>query len=166
MSNAALTALLPEASRKFVLLDANLLLLWITSLYDLRLLKTFKRVQAFSQADAILLAWIVDRYQGVATTSHVVTEVCNLANALSSSTRQAWFGLLADFSLNTTENTPLLKILARQEEFVRFGITDSALSSLSEQYHVLTTDYRLSNYLRSSGRHVLNFRDLQQASNG
>jgi hypothetical protein len=144
-----------------LLLDANLLLLWITSKYDLRLLQTFKRVQTFSQRDALLLAWLVDRFQGVVTTSYVVTEASNLANALSSSTRAAWFSLLAEFAVNTDDRSPELKLLARKDEFVRFGVTDSALTELADEYQVLTTDFRLSGYLRSLGKYALNFSDLR-----
>lgn len=166
MYNPDLAIFAAGPSRKSLLLDSNLLLLWITSQYDLRLLRTFKRVQMFSQRDAVLLAWLMDRFKGVATTSHIVTEASNLANALSSSSRSAWFMLLAEFAANTNDLSPTLKVLARRDEFVRFGVTDAALTELADDYQIVTTDYRLSGYLRSSGKPVLNFSDLRDFAFG
>jgi hypothetical protein len=166
MSSGEVLKLAAGSPRRSLLLDANLLLLWITSQYDLRLLRTFKRVQMFSQSDAVLLAWLIDRFQGIVTTSHVVTEASNLANALSSGTRSAWFALLAEFVGNTNEFSPPLKLLARKEEFVRFGATDSALAELADDHQIVTTDYRLSGYLHSAGKQVLNFSDLRKLGLG
>jgi hypothetical protein len=69
--------------------------------------------------------------------------------------------LLAQFAANTDDLSPSLKLLAGKQEFIRFGITDSALTELADEYQVLTMDYRLSGYLRNAGKHVLNFSDLR-----
>jgi hypothetical protein len=162
MSNAAVRSLLTGSGTRSLLLDSNLLLLWITAQYDLRLLATFKRVQMFTQDDAILLAWIIDQFDSVVTTAHVVTEASNLGNSLSSNSRLGWFTALSEFSMTTLEETHPLNALASCEEFIRFGVTDCALSSLSSKYRVLTMDHRLSNYAREHGMPVLNFNDLRQ----
>jgi rRNA-processing protein FCF1 len=162
MSNTAISTLLSGSGSRSLLLDSNLLLLWITARYDLRLLATFKRVQMFTQDDAILLAWIIDQFHSVVTTTHVVTEASNLGNSLSSYSRLGWFTALSEFSTNTLDETHPLNTLASCEEFIRFGVTDCALSNLSSKYRVLTTDHRLSNYAREHGMPVLNFNDLRQ----
>jgi predicted nucleic acid-binding protein len=162
MPSSAIRALLSGSRGRLLLLDSNLLLLWITARFDMRLLATFKRVQMFTQADAFLLAWIIDQFKSVVTTTHVVTEVSNLGNSLSSQTRLAWFALLSEFSSNTLEETHSLNSLAARDEFIRFGITDCALSSLAGKYLVLTTDHRFSSYATNAGMTVLNFNDIRQ----
>jgi hypothetical protein len=162
MPSPAIGALLSESKERMLLLDSNLLLLWITARFDLRLLVTFKRVQMFTQADALLLAWIIDQFKSVVTTTHVVTEVSNLGNSFSSQTRLGWFALLSEFSSRTFEETHTLNALAGRAEFIRFGVTDCALSSLSGKYQVLTTDHRFSNYANAAGASVLNFNDLRR----
>jgi rRNA-processing protein FCF1 len=162
MSNPAIRSLLSGSDTRSLLLDSNLLLLWITAQYDLRLLATFKRVQMFTQDDAIFLAWIIDQFKSVVTTAHVVTEASNLGNSLSSYSRLGWFTALSEFSTTTLEETHPLNGLATREEFIRFGVTDCALSNLSSKYRVLTTDRRLSSYAREHGLPVLNFNDLRQ----
>jgi len=162
MSNAAIRSLFTGSGSRSLLLDSNLLLLWITAQYNLRLLATFKRVQMFTQEDALLLAWIIDQFDAVVTTAHVVTEASNLGNSLSSNSRHGWFTALSEFSTTTLEETHPLNALASCEEFIRFGVTDCALTDLSSKYQVLTTDHRLSNYACELGMQVLNFNDLRQ----
>ena len=162
MSSVALRSLLNEAGSRFLLLDSNLLILFLTAKHDIRLLKTFKRVQMFTEADAILLAWVIDQFKAIVTTTHVVTEASNLGNSLPSYSRSGWFTYLAEFAASATEDTHPLRSLSTQAEFVRFGLTDCALSGLSRKYQVLTTDYRLSSYLGERGLGVLNFSDLRK----
>ena len=162
MPSKAIQTLLIGSRERFLLLDANLLLLWITIRYDLRLLRTFKRIQGFTQDDAILLSWLVDQFKGIATTAHVVTEVSNLANSLSSQTRLEWFDNLAQFSSEALEDTQSLRILAARPEFIRFGIADCAIAAHMGTYQLLTTDFRLSNFMRSSAGTALNFDDLRR----
>ncbi len=159
MSSSSLRALLNGARQRLLLLDSNLLLLWLTARYDMRLLGTFKRVQMFTQDDALLLAWVIDQFGAMVTTAHVVTKASNLSN-----TRNGWFKSLADFCLTVAEDSHSLASLAVKDEFIQFGVTDCALSSFSKQYQVLTTDYRLSNALSSTGQSVLNFADLRKMS--
>jgi hypothetical protein len=162
MSSEALRSLFVDSRQHYLLLDSNLLLLLITAKYDMRLLATFKRVQMFSQDDAILLAWIVDQFKAVVTTTHVVTEVSNLGNSLSSKSRSGWFSVLSEFSSQTYEETHSLKSLTVYEQFIRFGVTDCALSILADKYRVLTMDRPISNYATSTGKTLLNFDDLRR----
>jgi hypothetical protein len=162
MTRSAIDTVLAGSRSQFLLLDSNLLVLWITAKYDLSLLATFKRVQMFTQDDAIVLAWIVDQFKAVATTAHVVTEASNLGNSLSSRSRVGWFSFLSEFSATAREETRSLGLLTSYEEFVRFGVTDCALSVLPDTYRVLTTDYRLSNHARRVGKPILNFDELQR----
>jgi hypothetical protein len=162
MPSPAIRALLSGSRGQRLLLDSNLLLLWITARLDMRLLSTFKRVQMFTQADAFLLAWMIDQFKSVVTTTHVVTEASNLGNSLSAQTRLAWFALLAEFSSNVLEETHSLNSLAARAEFIRFGITDCALSGLAGKYQVLTTDHRFSSYATDAGMTVLNFDDMRR----
>jgi hypothetical protein len=82
MPSPAIRSLLSGSRERLLLLDSNLLLLWITARYDMRLLATFKRVKMSTQTDAFLLTWIIDQFKSVVTTTHVVTDVSNLGNAL------------------------------------------------------------------------------------
>jgi len=162
MNSQAIRSMLAGSGRRLLILDSNLPILWITARYDLRLLATFKRVQMFSQDDAVLLAWTIDQFKSVVTTAHVVTEASNLGNSLSYNTRMGWFAFLAEFASNTEEQTHSLKSLAAYDEFIRFGTTDCALFALSDTFQVLTTDRRLSNLAEDAGKSILNFDDLRR----
>jgi predicted nucleic acid-binding protein len=162
MHSQEILIMLRHHPRKKLVLDSNLLLLWITARYDLRLLSSFKRVQMFTQTDAELLAWIIDQFTVLVTTPHIVTEASNLANSLTSYARPGWFKFLQGFAMEVVEETPALRSLAEREEFVRFGVTDCALSSLASEHLIVTTDYRFSNYTASRGVPIINFYDLRK----
>ncbi len=115
----------------------------------------------FTQDDALLLAWVIDQFKAIVTTAHIATEASNLGNSLSTYAKPGWFAALSDFCSKTVEETPDLNSLSLLDEFIRFGITDCALSSLSSKYQVLTIDRRLSNYVTAQGTTVLNFNDLR-----
>ena len=156
-------ALIRPHIRKKLLLDSNLLLLWITSKYDLRLLSSFKQIQMFTQDDATLLAWVIDQFKNLVTTSYVIAETSNLAKSLFSFRGAEWFEVLRTFVAEVEEKSPLLLTLAESEEFVRFGVTDTALSILGREHVVLTMDRRWSSYAASKGATVIHFRDLSNA---
>ena len=111
----------------------------------------------FTQGDVVLLARVIDQYNGFATTPHILTEASNLANSLSSSAKVEWFRLLADFTLDTVERFTNARTLSRFPEFARFCIVDAALFELSESYQILTMDTRLSGYISSLNKPRLNF---------
>uniref|UniRef100_E6QN69 PIN domain-containing protein n=1 Tax=mine drainage metagenome TaxID=410659 RepID=E6QN69_9ZZZZ len=150
-----------------VLLDSNLLLVLVTGNYDTRLLGTFKRIQEYTSEDHELLVWFVGKFRILVTTPHVLTEVSNLANGLSEWVKTDWAISFASFLQSSgvqsivEERWDEGSKLALTPEFVKFGITDSAVSAVATEALVLTEDYRLSGWLRSRRVDVLNFRDLR-----
>src|SRR5690606_14486178 len=65
--------------RTGVLLDTNLLLLWLIGRYDRRLIGRHKRTEAYTTDDFQLLDRLTRRCTKRFTTPHVLTEVSNLA---------------------------------------------------------------------------------------
>jgi len=143
------------------ILDSNLLILWITAQVGFESLYQFKRVKTYTRQDILLLAWLLSQFKGVVTTSYVLSEASNLANELTGSLRDSWFSGLAEFAKVTAEAHVATQILGVRSETVRFGVADSALSYLSDEYTLITSEYRLSGYLESVGQQVLNFNNLR-----
>jgi hypothetical protein len=150
-----------NASRKTAILDTNLLLLSISSRVGSQNLKQFKRVKSFSEQDMLLLAWILEQFKGVATTAYVLAEASNLANEMFGLVRDKWYTELAQFALITHEAHVETQTLGKRIETIEFGVTDSALSYLSDDYTLITSEYRLSGYLQEAGKEVLNFNHLR-----
>lgn len=153
---------------KNILLDANLLLVFLAGIVDIHLFGNFKRVEKFTSEDFDLLERILSRFTVLLTTPHILAEVGNLANSLSEHAKPDWYRVLVGLLLSEDQIpgvkehwTPAIQ-LARTPEFSKFGIADSAVAALSEEALIVTDDYRLSNTLNKQGVSCLNFRDLRQ----
>jgi len=155
-------------SGKGVLLDSNLLLVFLSGLLGARLFQRFKRVSEYTLEDYDLLVRVLGSFTELVTTPHILTEVSNLANSLPESYKRDWYSNLA--TLIASQRAPVglrerwtsAVDLAKMPEFLAFGITDAALTQLSSEALVITEDYRLSGSLRSQGVPVLNFGDLRK----
>jgi hypothetical protein len=147
--------LLARYAGKSVLLDSNLLLVYLSGSIDPRLFGRFKRVSAYTIKDYELLVRLLGFFSILLTTPHILTEVSNLANSLPEQFKPEWnqhFAML----IASQQDTPGLRErwmpatdLTQIPEFAALGIKDAALSALSLEALVVTEDYRLSGTLRS-----------------
>ncbi|MEO7029064.1 MAG: hypothetical protein ABI147_06640 [Acidobacteriaceae bacterium] len=151
---------LDGAERKIAILDSNLLVLWVTSMLPTGAMGRFKRVRTFTGEDVLLLRWLLGCFKSVATTAYVLAEVSNLGNELSGLLRDSWFAELAQFAIVTNEAHCGTQTLDA-EVTIKFGITDAALFELSETYTLITAEHRLSGYMSSMNRNVINFNYLR-----
>jgi rRNA-processing protein FCF1 len=153
---------------KSVLLDSNLLLVFLSGPLGANVFKAFKRISDYSFTDYELLVRLLRSFSILVTTPHILTEASNLANSLTGRYKHDWFMNFA--ALISSERTAIgvrerwtpAAELAKLPEFVRFGLTDTALAHFSSEALVVTEDYRLSGALASRGIPVLNFRDLRK----
>ena len=145
---------------KRVLLDANLLLLFMIESYERSRIARFKRTAGFSESDFDILAGLMTAFRAIVTTPHVLTEVSNLANSLPEHLKPSWS---EHFALQTASLTELLEPAVEvmlQESFLAFGLTDAAIHRAAIDTLILTEDFRLSGFLISRGVAVLNFKEL------
>jgi len=151
-----------------ILLDSNLLLVFLAGRVDSHLFDSFKRVEKYTAEDFDLLEKILQHFTVLLITPHILTEVGNLANSLPENVKPNWYRVLVSLLLSEDcipgvkeRWTPAIQ-LARTPEFSRFGIADSAVTVLAEEALIVTDDYRLSNTLNKQGVPCLNFQDLRQ----
>jgi rRNA-processing protein FCF1 len=156
--------LLSRYKSKGILVDTNLLLVYFVWMYDHRRTESLKRVKskAFSIRDLELLSGIFKYFDKVVTTPNILTEVSNLSNELSEAERPIYYQVFASqVSLLHEEYVASLKVCSL-EHFNRFHLTDSGIIDLVKgKYLVLTDDFKLSGYLRSSGIDYINFDHLR-----
>lgn len=77
-----------------LLIDTNLLLLYIVGAYDPGQIEGFSRTEQFDPDDFAVLYSFVQRFDLVVTTPHVLTETSNLLGGLSGHVRTGCFDLL------------------------------------------------------------------------
>lgn len=145
-----------------LILDSNLLLLLWCARFDPKLLRTFKRLQAFEPPDMWLLEELVPLFRSIHTTPHILTEVSNLANSLPEWRKQEW-------ALFFSENVRTLKeewieagVVGADRDAMPFGLTDAVLVNLSGSYVILTADRRLAGQIAKRRLAVINFNHVRQ----
>ncbi len=74
--------LIIQYKTKGVIVDANLLLVYIVGLHNPRRLSGFKRTSNFNEASYGFLSEIIGQFKAIITTPNILTEVCNLLGIL------------------------------------------------------------------------------------
>jgi hypothetical protein len=115
-----------------LLIDSNLLLLYILGNTNKQRIPTFKRTQTYTVQDFELLQLLVERFSRVVTTPNVLTEISNLATLYGAELKQ-----FRSVLRNATEVIDEFYIESRRavsdRHFERLGITDAAISMLGQQ---------------------------------
>lgn len=155
--------LLDRYKSKGLLIDSNLLLLYLVGAYDTNLVGdgNYNKLSKYRLEDYHLLVRLMAVFARSVTTPHVLTEVSNLTNDLPSSTRSK---CLKEFATTLEEMeelmTPSLEA-ARRPDFHFLGLTDAALAQWSSRFLVVTDDFRMVAKLNESGQEALNFNHLR-----
>lgn len=152
-----------RAKRLGLLVDTNLLLLYLIGGLRRELIRSFKRTSNFSEAEFLLLAQIITHFnRSVTTTPHILTEVSNFLSQHHEPERSALLKFLGDSISSWNEEQPAAKQLVRRDFFPRFGLTDTGIVDVSRSsFLVLTNERALAGFLTKRNIAVLNFQDLK-----
>src|SRR5579884_1086932 len=152
-------ALIQKYRRKGLLVDSNLLLLFLVGSFDSSLIEKFKRTRAsgFTTDDFELLTRIMAQFEKIVTTPHILTEVSNLST-FKGITKMDYFQRFGISILSFDEQTVPSKNFCHKAYFCAFGLKDAAIAHIAKNnYLVLTAEFALSNYLQKSGIDAINF---------
>jgi hypothetical protein len=145
-----------------VLLDSNLLLLYVVGSHDERLIESFKRTKAFTTDDFRLLARIVHFFERVVTTPNVLTEVNGFSNQLPKWIKYDYFGTFGAKLTAMDEPFVPSAAVAATPPFRVFGLTDAAIAEVAkEQALVLSVDLDLVVHLQKNGNDAINFNNIR-----
>ena len=160
--------LLQRHRQSGVLLDTNLLFVYVLGAVDAKLVGTAKKAREFAGTDFDLLVSILDRIRLVIVTAYVATEVSNLATSLSHYHRERFLALFRAFLANqSVERHIPLRLVVELEDFDAFGATDTAiLRTRTRPPLVITADADLAIKLESMRRPVINFNHIRGESLG
>ena len=147
---------------KPALIDSNLLLLRWCAEFDPVLVTSFKRLSGFSAEDVQLLQNSLGVFSVIKTTTHVLTEVSNLANSLPQWKKRSWATHFAS-KIQVIGEEWIAAAALQTSPALAFGLTDAVLVELSKTYVIVTADFPLSNLLESLRLPVINFNHLRDA---
>ena len=160
-----MTDTLPTLSKyyaKGILIDTNILLLYLVGSINKERITKFKRTNQFIPEDYSLLLELFKNFQKVVTTPNILTEVNSLANQLGEPERSQCLNTFASLISLFDEEYLDSTSISNYELFSRFGLTDCGIILLAkDKYLVLTDDLKLHLYLKSLGIDTINFNNLR-----
>ena len=145
-----------------VLIDANLLLLYVVGKYDPQRIGRFKRTRQFSVEDFQRLGRFLYPFHRRFTTPCILTEVSNLASQLAEPGRSQCLRMLAREIALLDERYKPSSELAADELFADIGLTDCSIRhAANANLLVLTDDYKLANRFLWLDLAAVNFTPLR-----
>ncbi|MGL5944311.1 MAG: PIN domain-containing protein [Waterburya sp.] len=160
MTNVA--NLLSKYYTKGILIDTNILLLYLVGSLNRDRISRFKRTAQFVPKDYDLLLELVNNFQKIITTPNILTEVNSLANQLGEPERSQCMNLFTGLIYQISEVYLESSIITNHELFSRFGLTDCGIMLIAkDKYLVLTDDLKLHLYLKAQGIDTVNFNNLR-----
>lgn len=161
----SLGSLVRKYRRKGVLIDANLLICHLIGAWDPGLLRHCRATKGFSSEDFFLLNSFLNQFERHVTTPHVLTEVSNLAGRLPESMHSRFRSVFRAAIERLGEEFKDAKGISKRQEFLRLGITDTAISVIAPgRYLVLTDEVALFGVLHQKGIDAINFNHLRSLS--
>ena len=141
--NDYLLKLIQTYKQKGLLIDTNILLLYIVGSIDINSIRNFRRTAHFTEKDFYIVSKFIDYFVVKITTPHILTEASNLlGNRI-----ELQFALGKQVEM-MEEKFMESKQIAKTDVFLQFGLTDTAISEMAkDSYLVVTDDNPLFGYL-------------------
>lgn len=146
-----------------LLIDTNLLLLLIVG--STPSIKKFKRTNMYTASDYHLLIRLVDQFDKLIVTPHILAEVSNLSNGLYGDQLDEFFETLkASLASVIVEiHKPAIQI-ADNFSLSPYGLADVGIVALAKSnYLVLTDDLRVASFAHQHSVDVINFNHIRDA---
>jgi rRNA-processing protein FCF1 len=149
MSSAAS---LPGSAASGLLVDTNLLVLWVVGGVNRNRIETFKRTSNYTKTDHDFLRRVLASFETLYTVPHVLAEVSNLTDLPGAERQQARSFLKRTISL--LKEVEMRIHAAEDVLYPKLGLVDAAIGAVARVHRcaVLTDDQEL--YLRLSHERV------------
>lgn len=154
-------------SRAELLIDTNLLVLFVVGSVNRERIESFKRTRQYSKADYELLLRVLAGFQPLYTLAHVMAEVSNLTDLTGRERLRARHVLKETLTILLEPEMPSVRA-AQSAPYGSLGLVDAAIAALAREYKcaVLTDDLDLYSALSREGIAVLNFTHLRKRAWG
>lgn len=151
-----------EYGRTGIRVDANVLLLKLVGDFLPDAIRSFKRTRQFTNEDYETRQFLIQQFDRVVTTPHILAEVSNLASQIDERRRPGLFDVFARDIESLSEEHIGPAEVSGEPAFNRLGLTDVGIALIAkEKLLVLTVDLPLYVFLLESRIDVLNFNHIR-----
>jgi rRNA-processing protein FCF1 len=144
--------------RRGVLIDTELLLLYLVGRHDVRLIGRYRRLEQFTREDFAILNALVRFYDRLVTTPNILTEVSNFSDKLGAKYLDQFAKAVTIFEERYVPSQEAMVA----PELRQLGLADAVTARCAEEgVLVLTRDFALSQRLAKRGLNVINFNHIR-----
>lgn len=148
-----------------VVIDTNLLVVFVTGLVDPNLIGRTKRTKAYAPEDFDLLNRLLSAFPVQVTFPNIMTEVSNLIEKSDSHFRFEIAQRLHSLSGLLTERYYATAELSPAPDLVMLGVTDQViLTCVTEKLVLLSDDFELGRKYQAHGGELLNFNHIRETA--
>ena len=160
----ALESLLRKHASNGLLIDTNLLLLFLVGLYDRSYIDSFKRTRQYTAEDFDLVRRLARPFHKLITTPHILAELSNLSLTMSSRRVAEYFSLVIGVLKRMKETYAQKDTLLQRTLLPKVGFTDLSILEAAKRYEylVLTDDFKAAGLLQAVRCDVINLNHLRQ----
>jgi rRNA-processing protein FCF1 len=133
--NEYLFNLFTRYKKRGILVDTNILLLYLAGSFSLEIIRDFSRTAMFSEDDFDRVSKFIDKFDIKITTPHILTEVSDL---IGNRTELQEF-LKVYLEMINEQYIESIKVV-KNEAFIKFGLADTAILETSKDYYLILTD--------------------------
>jgi len=147
-----------ESARKGVIVDTNLLVVYMVGLFDRKLVPAFSRTKGYSSEDFDVLARLMAQCRAVFVTPQVLAELSNLTPDSTDPRLVGYFETIIQVLWKTREEYVPKEQMLGSDLLPRIGFTDLSILQAAKKHGllVLTDDLKAAKCLRDAGVDVLN----------
>jgi predicted nucleic acid-binding protein len=158
----AVNEFIQKYARRGILLDTNILLVYVLGGYDETRIESFKRTNTFSIKDYRFLAEFILHFRQLVVTPQILTEVSNLLAQLREPQKTPCFRSFGDRIQSLTEQVHPSSQIALTTTFNSLGMADASIPLAARNgFLVLTDDLQLYRHLADLGVDAINFNHIR-----
>lgn len=155
-------SLIGEYREQGVLVDSNLLLLYLVGTYNPRQIGRLKRTNTFTEEDFLLLHRLLGHFDSVITTPPILTEVSNFVGQFPEGHIRSCTRILRQLISQLEEKHRDASTVSKHDYFLQFRLTDTGIADIAaNDYVVVTDDLPLYHALANDQAAVVNFNHLR-----
>lgn len=158
--------ILQKYSKIGLIIDTNLLLLYLVGIYDVNLITNFKRTAKYTSEDFNIIDNFLKYFNKVITTPYILSELSNLSLQIKEPKKKDYFiYLIKVLKQYYEEHIAKDTILDSRELYLlpQIGFTDLSIIEAvkKNEYLVFTDDFKLTGYLQSLKFDVINLNHIR-----
>jgi len=158
-----INSLIAKYSPNGIIIDTNIMLVYIVGTYDIEYIADFKRTAKYCADDYKFICHVLPYFNKKVITTHILTELSNLSMQIQDNRLAGYFSAFRELLKEARENYINKDRILGLPLLPKLGVTDLAILEVVKKFKYLTftDDFRMSGYIRSMGIDVLNLNDIR-----